>query len=227
MRRIALDPATVVDAGLAVAGTGLITVAAWVPVPETQITGPSWLRALLPLLIGAPLAMRRRRPLLMWTFIWTGISAQALVTGIAPTTLGLTLVLFAGSYSLAAYSTLRYAVAGLGITAMGAAIYYVAGRPPKDSQPVFGDYTIIRSPSAVLLAEVLALWLAGLFVRARRQSAWLAARNAELDLAAERAGCRRRDGWTRTWCSWTSACHGWTGSRQPSAWPGAGAAPGS
>jgi signal transduction histidine kinase len=187
-RRVDLGLGTVVDAGLAVAGTGLITAAAWIPVPETQITGPPWLRAALPLLIGAPLAVRRWWPLLMWTVIWAGITTQALITGYAPTTLALTLVLFAGSYALAVYSTLRRALAGLGIMAIGAAIYIVAGHAmARDQQPVFGGYEIIKSPSIVFFAEILALWLTGLFVRASRQSALLAARNAALDREADRA----------------------------------------
>jgi signal transduction histidine kinase len=186
-RRAALGPGTVVDAGLAVAGTGLIAAAAWIPVPDTQITGPPWLRAALPLLIGVPLAVRRRWPLLMWTAIWAGISAQALITGNAPATLALTLVLFAGSYAVAVYSTLRHALAGLGIMAIGAAIYFVHSNAKTGGQPVFGGYEIIRSPSIVFFAEILALWLTGLFVRASRQSALLAARNAALDREADRA----------------------------------------
>ncbi len=186
-RRVNLDPRTVVDAGLAVAGTGLITAAAWIPVPDTQITGPPWLRAALPLLIGAPLAVRRRWPLLMWMVMWAGISTQALIAGNAPTTLALTLVLFAGAYALAVYSTLRRALAGLGIMAIGAAIYIVPGHALEGGQPVFGGYQIIESPSVVFFAEILALWLTGLFVRTSRQSALLAARNAALDREADRA----------------------------------------
>jgi signal transduction histidine kinase len=185
--RVALGPGTVVDAGLAVAGTGLIAAAAWIPVPDTQITGPPWLRAALPLLIGAPLAVRRRWPLLMWVVIWAGISMQALITGNAPTTLAVTLVLFAGAYALAVYSTLRRALAGLGIMAVGAAFYFVPGHAKAPGPPIFGGYEIIKSPSIIFFAEILALWLTGLFVRASRQSALLAARNAALDREADRA----------------------------------------
>jgi signal transduction histidine kinase len=190
-----LSPPVIADAVLAVFGTGLIAIAAWVPVPQTQIEGPSWLRALLPLLIGAPLAVRRWRPLLMWTLMWAGISAQSLVTGTAPVTLALTLVLFAGSYAVAAHSTRRRAVAGLGIMAAGAAIYVVAGHAlagKNGGQPSFGDFAILRSPDTVVCAEILALWLAGLFVRACRQTALLAARNARLDREADRAVAAER-----------------------------------
>jgi len=101
-------------------------------------------------------------------------------------------VLFAGSYAVAAYSTLPRAIAGLGIMGIGAATYVVAGHALASDQPVFGGYEIILAPAIVLFAEILALWLTGLFVRARRQSALLAARNAELDRAAERAVAAER-----------------------------------
>jgi len=195
-RAVVLDPGTLLDAGLAVAGTGLIAVAAWVPpAPQcTAIAGTPWLRVVLPLLTGAPLAARRRYPLLMWTVMWAGISMQALITRNAPTTLGLTLVLIAGSYSLAAYSTVRRAVAGLAVMAIGATIYLVAGHAGTGGQDVFGGYEILEraTPNTVFIGEILALWLTGVFVRTRRQSALLAARNAALDRQAEQAVAAER-----------------------------------
>ena len=195
-RAVVVDPGTLLDAGLAVAGTGLIAVAAWVPLtPQgTAIAGPLWLLVVLPLLIGAPLAVRRRYPLLMWTVMWAGISMQALVTRNAPTTLGLTLALFAGSYSLAAYSTARRAVAGLAVMAIGVTIYLVAGHAGTGGQDVFGGYEIVErvSPSTVFVSEILALWLTGVFVRTRRHSGLLAARNAALDRQAEQAASAER-----------------------------------
>ncbi len=113
--------------------------------------------------------------------MWAGISTQSLVTGIAPVTLALTLVLFAGSYAVAAYSTRRHAVAGLGIMAAGVVIYVVAGHAlasKNGGQPSFGDFAILRSPDTVVCAEILALWLA--------------ARNARLDREAERAVAAER-----------------------------------
>jgi len=195
-RAVVLAPGTLLDAGLAVVGTGLIAVAAWAPLAPhgTVITGPVWLRVLLPLLIGAPLAVRRRRPLLMWTVMWAGISIQAVVTRNAPTTLALTLVLFAGSYSLAAYSTVRRAAAGLTVMAAGAAIYLVIGHARTPGQDVFGGYEFIERPSGstIYFGELLAFWLTGVFVRTRRQSALLAARNVALRCQAERAVAAER-----------------------------------
>ena len=43
------------DVGLAIVGAGLVALVAWGPPGQigTQIAGPPWLRAVLPLLIGA------------------------------------------------------------------------------------------------------------------------------------------------------------------------------
>jgi hypothetical protein len=72
------DPGMITDAGMAIGGAGLIAIAAWGPpgLAGTSIAGPPWLRALLPLLMGAALAVRRRAPLLMWLAIWAGVTLQ-------------------------------------------------------------------------------------------------------------------------------------------------------
>src|SRR6516162_9560483 len=72
------DPATVTDAGIAIAGAGLIAVAQWDPagLVGSRVAGPPWLLVLLPLLIGAALMLRRRAPLVMWTAIWAAIALQ-------------------------------------------------------------------------------------------------------------------------------------------------------
>jgi signal transduction histidine kinase len=195
-RAALLGPGTVLDVSLAVAGIGLIAAAEWVPVEPAgpAVRGPLWLLVVLPLLTGAPLAVRRRRPLLMWTVMWAGVSLQALVTGNAPAALGLTLVLLAGGYSLAAHSTLLRAVAGLPVMATGMVICIVAGHAAGGSPDVFGGYVIVESASRnmIFAGEILALWLTGVAVRARKRSALLAARNAELDHQAERAVAAER-----------------------------------
>jgi hypothetical protein len=113
------DPGMITDAGIAIAGVGLIAVAGWDPagLAGTRIAGPPWLLALLPLLIGAPLAPRRRAPLLMLLAISAGVALQCLITRHPPQVLEL-LVLFAGGYSLGAHASLRRAAAGLGISAV-------------------------------------------------------------------------------------------------------------
>ena len=113
------DRGTVVDAGIAIAGAGLTAFAAWDPagVVGAKAAGPLWLLALLPLVMGVAMALRRRAPLLMLLAISAGIALQCLVTRHPPQVLEL-LVLFAGGYSLGAHASLRRAAAGLVISAV-------------------------------------------------------------------------------------------------------------
>ena len=86
------------DLSLGIVGVAMTAVAVWsVNVIGTAFAGPTWLKVIWPLLIGAPLALRRRAPLLGWTIIWAGISLQALITGDSPEGLELIFVLVAGS----------------------------------------------------------------------------------------------------------------------------------
>jgi len=193
-RGAGLDPSTVLDAGIAVAGIALTAIAAWAPSGNgPAAAGPPWLRAVFPLLVGAPLVMRRRAPLLMWTVIWAGVSLQAFVTGYQPQGPGLVFALFVGSYSLAAHSSLRRALAGLAVMAPGAAVYLHASDTGGESlivHDIVGGQ--VAGASLFFIGEILALWLAGLFVRARRQAAALAARNTALQRQAEQAAAAER-----------------------------------
>ena len=108
------DPGVIADAGLGVAGAGLIAAAAWGSprlIGSEAITGPSWLLALLPLLVGMPLVLRRRAPLLMWLVIWAGIGLLCLIADNSVRGLAFTFVLFAAAYSLGAHAGFRRAVA--------------------------------------------------------------------------------------------------------------------
>jgi signal transduction histidine kinase len=198
------DPGAVLDVGLAIAGAGLTALAAWRLRSQggTGIAGPPWLLAVLPLLIGAPLALRRRAPLLMWTLLWAGISLQVLITRTAPegadtirwTKAELAFVLFVASYSLAAHSSLRRALAGLAVMAPGAAIFILASHTSGGgilaSHEVVGGQS--RGASLFFVGASVAFWLLGMFVRARRQAASLAERNLSLERQAERAVAAER-----------------------------------
>ena len=165
------DPGMIVDAGMAIAGAGLTAVAAWDPagLAGTAIAGPPWLLALLPLLMGAALALRRHAPLLMLLAISAGIALQCLITRHPPQVLEL-FVLFAGGYSLGAHASLRRAAAGLGISAV----------------------VILSARSGLSVIPILAFWLVGVLVRARRHAASLAARSAALQRQAEQATAAER-----------------------------------
>jgi signal transduction histidine kinase len=179
----------VLDGGLAVLGTGLIAFAVWAPpwLAGPVIEGPLLLRAALPL-IAVPLLARRRRPLLMWSLIWAGVSLDALVAREAPATLGVTVVLLIGSYSLAAYGSSRRALAGLVVAAAGLAISASSGHE-WSGHVVIGGYGVVEYASGVLVlvADILALWVVGMVVRVRRDAVALALRNEALDREAERA----------------------------------------
>jgi signal transduction histidine kinase len=174
--------AQALDLSLAVIGVVLTAVAVWsVNVISTPFAGPAWLKVVWPLLIGAPLALRRRAPLLGWTIIWAGISLQALITGNSPEGLELIFVLGVGSYSVAAYSTLRRALAGLAVTAVGCLIY---GQANHD---IMSGNTGNEWSAAFFATAILAAWLAGVFIRGRREGLAQAARTAAAERQAERA----------------------------------------
>ena len=203
VRRLAdTDLGMIADAGLAIAGAGLTAVAALGPpgrpgLVGTPIAGPSWLLALLPLLMGAPLLLRRRAPLLIWTVIWTTLALHYLLTRNRPESLAFgpdprtpapfTFVLFTAVYSLGAHARLRHAVAGLAITLPVLAEISDKGGLGLAFSPHFG------APAVALASlQLLAFWLAGVFVRARRQAAALAERNAAVQRQAEQAAADER-----------------------------------
>jgi signal transduction histidine kinase len=174
--------ALALDLSLALIGVVLTAVAVWsVNVIATPFAGPTWLKVIWPLLIGAPLALRRRAPLLGWTIIWAGISLQALITGNSPEGLELMFVLAVGSYSVGAHSTLRRALAGLAVTAAGAVVY---GQANHD---IMSGNTGNEWSAAFFATAILAAWLAGVFVRSRREAVAQAARTAAAERQAERA----------------------------------------
>jgi signal transduction histidine kinase len=179
--------ALALDLGLAVIGMVLAVVAVWsVNVIGTPFAGPTWLKVAWPVLIGAPLALRRRAPLLGCAIIWAGISLQALLTGNSPEGLELIFVTIAISYAVAAHSTLRRAMAGLAVTAAGAAIYGLANHDITSGNT--GD----EWSAAFFATAIVAAWLAGVFIRGRRDAVTQAARTAAAERQAERAAADER-----------------------------------
>jgi signal transduction histidine kinase len=199
LRLARTDPGMVVDAVVGIAAAGLTALAAWAPpgLVGTTIAGPAWLRAVLPLVIGASLLLRRRAPLLMWTVIWAGIAVQSPFThdpqhvlryGPAPETPApFTFALFVAAYSLGAHASLRRAAAGLAAAGLVVAALVNNGGLglafPSESNP---EHLILS------LLQLTAFWLAGVFVRARKQAAALAERSAALQLQAEQAAAAER-----------------------------------
>jgi len=187
IRRVAGgDPGMVADAGMGIAAAGLTALAVWGPngLVGATVAGPAWLLALLPLLMGVALTLRRRAPLAMWTAIWAGVALEDMVTRQPPQTLAFLLVLFAGAYALGAYASVRRAATGLVISV--ALIGASAGVLLAFSRHAGG------ASMGVFSIPLLACWLAGVLVRARRQSAALTARNAALQRQAEQAAAAER-----------------------------------
>jgi signal transduction histidine kinase len=185
------DPGIIVDAGLGIAGAGLIAVAAWGwprLVGGTAIAGPSWLLALLPLLMGAPLVLRRRAPLLMWLAIWAAIALLSMLADNSLRGLPFAFVLLAAAYSLGAHASLRSAVAGLVLTAPVMAVISHRGELALAFSHDNGGAKAV----ALASLQLLAFWLAGVFVHARRRAAALAVRSAALQRQAEQAVAAER-----------------------------------
>jgi hypothetical protein len=115
------DQSVIVDTGIGIVGGGLIAIAAFGPPPglfgTAMIPGPLWLRVVLPLLLGVPLMLRRRAPLLMWTAICAAILLLTLFTHNAERGVAFTFVLFTAAYSLGAHAPLRRAATALAISA--------------------------------------------------------------------------------------------------------------
>ena len=183
---------------MAIVAAGLIAIAAWGPprlIGPTPITGPWWLRALLPLLLAVPLVLRRRAPLLMWLAIWVGmVPALTLNRPLDPdfgpypgTPAPFTFVLLAAAYSLGAHASLRRAAAGLVVAAPVAAAISHNG----ELGLLFGSQGG-SADVALALLQLAAFWLAGVFVRAHRQAASMAARSAALQRQAEQATAAER-----------------------------------
>jgi len=159
VRRVAGgDPGVIADAGIGVLAAGLTAVAAWGPpgLVGTAIAGPSWLRVLLPVLLGAPLLLRRRGPLLMWLAIWAALALQFLLTDDLLRGIELTFVLFAAAYSLGAHASLRCAVAGLVLTAPVVAVIGHRGELGLAFSQNHGGTAAVALSSL----QLLAFWLA-------------------------------------------------------------------
>jgi signal transduction histidine kinase len=194
VKRSDLD--TALDVGLTVVGIGLAGTATVIPegLLGTPVIAPSWPLALLPLLIGGPLILRRRSPLLMWVLVWLGIALQALATHMPPRGPELVFVLCAGGYALAAYTSPRRAVAGLVVAAAGLMTYTVASQQKAlgtvTPRTLFGGQ--LHGGTWFLAGEIVLFWLAGVFIRARRQAAALAEHNSALTRQAEQAVAAER-----------------------------------
>jgi signal transduction histidine kinase len=175
---------TVADVGLAAAGTGLTALALWGPrsLGGTAAAGPAWLLVVVPMVIGAALALRRRAPLVMWAATWAAILLQALVAHELPHGFEV-VVLLAACYALGAYSSPRRSLAAVLLTVPAMVVCVLV------SHRLNGD--VLAIPQFLVIGVVL-FWLIGMGVRARRETTSLAARNAALERRADEAVAAER-----------------------------------
>jgi signal transduction histidine kinase len=181
----------IVDAGTGILAAGLIAIAAWGPPPgligTAMIPGPLWLRALLPVLMGAPLLLRRRAPLLMWTAILAAVALLSLLTRNPERGVAFTFVLLAAAYSLGAHASPRRAAARLAVAAPVVAVIAAFGGLALAFHQGSG-----AKAAALSLLQLVTFWLAGVLVRARRQAVSMAARSVALERQAEQATAAER-----------------------------------
>src|ERR1700722_17208375 len=179
------------DACIGITAAGLIAIAAWgAPrlIGSEAVAGPSWLLALLPVLVGAALVLRRRAPLLMWLSIWAVIGLLRLLADNSLRGLAFTFVLFAAAYSLGAHASFRRAIAGLLLTLPVVVVISHKG----DLGLVLGKGDGGGPGVTLALLQLVAFWLAGVLVHARGQAASLAARSVELQRQGEQAAAAER-----------------------------------
>jgi signal transduction histidine kinase len=186
------DPDVIVDVGMGIVAAGLIAVSAWGSprlIGSEAIAGPTWLLVLLPLLLGGPLLLRRRAPLLMWLATWAGIGLLSLLADNLMRGLAWMFVLFVAAYSLGAHASLRRAVAGL---LLAAPVVVVLGHRGELALAFSQGETGGKSAVDLALLQLVAFWLAGVLVRARRRAATLAASSAAIQRQAEQAAAAER-----------------------------------
>lgn len=174
--------------GLVLLSVVLTEIEIWI---SDDVPGPRLGRALpLLLLLIVPIIWRRRFPLAACVAVLASLDAYSIWHG-SPEGVELFVPLAAASYSVGAYCGRRGALAGLGVLAGGYAVYAL-----EDVNVVHGGGTG-EWAGAFFGVAILALWLLGVFVRSRRESAELAEHAAKLEheavvaVAEERARMAR------------------------------------
>ena len=124
MRLIRARP-SLVDGGLAV-GLGVL---AQVMVWSGRVAGPRVAVAALFLLVGFPLIVRRRLPLVPVVLLMTAIAVQSVATSDAAEGAPLLLPALASAYAVAAYGSRRIALAGLLVAVIIGLCSNAHGRP--------------------------------------------------------------------------------------------------
>jgi signal transduction histidine kinase len=177
---VARNPAPL-DWGVALLGVALTEWVVWYASVGNPVAGARWLVALWPLLLDLPLAWRRIAPLAAAILVCAAVVLQAALTRNSAEGLEVLFALGVAVYSVAAFATRRRAVAGLAafLAAWGAFTWF-------DHNVRHGDTGQAWS-AAFFGAAFVGIWIAGLAVSGRRETALLAARAAALEREAAAA----------------------------------------
>jgi signal transduction histidine kinase len=174
------------DWAVALTGTALTEWVVWTGTLGTHVAGPRWLITCWPLLLDLPLAWRRIAPLSAWLCVLAGFALHPLLTGNSAEGAELLYPIGVGAYAVAAYASRRGAVVGL--------VAFV----PAYLAHAFNDAGVRHNQrggqwaSAFFGAAAVAIWLAGIWMRSRRDAAVLAARATAAEREAAAAAAEER-----------------------------------
>ena len=174
MRLLRARP-SLVDGVLAV-GLGVL---AQVMVWSGRVAGPRVAVAALFLLVGFPLIVRRRLPLVPVVLLMTAIAVQSVATSDAAEGAPLLLPALASAYAVAAYGSRRVALAGLLVTMAGLGVQIAFDPLARTAEQLWA--------AAVFVLLVAAAWLVGLAVQGRREASALQAQTEQAEQAQRAA----------------------------------------
>ena len=174
MRLLRARP-SLVDGVLAV-GLGVL---AQVMVWSGRVAGPRVAVAALFLLVGFPLIVRRRAPLVPVVLLMTAIAVQSVATSDAAEGAPLLLPALASAYAVAAYGSRRVALAGLLVAMAGLGVQIAFDPLARTPEQLWA--------AAVFVLLVAAAWLVGLAVQGRREASALQARTEQAEQAQRAA----------------------------------------
>jgi signal transduction histidine kinase len=172
----------IVDAALVIGLAAIIESLVWSGTgPGDPITGSKPLTSLLPLLLALPLWWRRRYPLAVCVAVMSGMVSQALISGHAAEGLEAVIAAGAAAYSVGATGNRRHALAGIGVIGVGYAAWVSLDRNVRSGR------SSELWAAAFFALYLLAAWLVGVVLQARRDSAVAAGRAAAVEREAARA----------------------------------------
>ena len=184
--RLRISRAAVADLALVAVSLALTEQEIWT---SNDVPGPRLGRALpLLLLLVLPILPRRRVPLFAAALVYCGIVAFSVWRG-SPEGAELIVPMVIVTYSVAAYSSRRRALAGLALLVVCYTVYavYDPNVAQRGSQAAENEWA-----AAFFGAAFVAIWLLGVFVRSRREAALLSTRTARAEQEAQLAVSEER-----------------------------------